>query len=222
MIPRRVIASPSAARSCQQPSCPGLCHGKRSSSFLPRRPGAGGGKDAGPFPPLLPPVSGSSLKSQVAPTLNPRWSWRIPSCRSQCTEEVDGGEELRVGAFSARFPHLGNRLALFFLRTPRRRTASLKESGVSCVPHGAWGKEMIKAVRFPGSSRCLRWVLIWEQSEERLRPFPIYQHPASAWIADDLWGRVGTRASMYTFQWVQDHVLCVVACSQETEYIRVS
>ncbi|EDL28614.1 mCG140438 [Mus musculus] len=41
---------------------------------------------------------------------------------------------------------------------------SPKESGVSCVPHGTRGKEMIKAVRFPGSSWCLRWVLIWEES----------------------------------------------------------
>lgn len=53
------------------------------------------------------------------------------------------------------------------------------------MPHGAWGKEMIKAVRFPGSSRCLRWVLIWNESEERLRPVPIYPHPESVWDADD-------------------------------------
>ncbi|EDL87165.1 rCG59151 [Rattus norvegicus] len=65
---------------------------------------------------------------------------------------------------------------------------SPKESGVSCVPHGTRGKEMIKAVRFPGSSWCLRWVLIWEESEERLGPVAICQRPESVWAADDMGG----------------------------------
>ncbi|VFV36079.1 Hypothetical predicted protein, partial [Lynx pardinus] len=49
----------------------------------------------------------------------------------------------------------GTRAFLFF-RTPRRMTASLKGNEVSCVPHGARGTEIIKAMRFPGSTRCLR------------------------------------------------------------------
>lgn len=80
--------------------------------------------------------------------------------------------------------------SFFFSRTPRKMPTSPKESGVSCVPHGARGKEMIKAVRFPGSSWCLRWVLIWEESEERLGPVAICQRPETVWVADDCGGWV--------------------------------
>lgn len=76
--------------------------------------------------------------------------------------------------------------SFFFSHTPRKMPTSPKESGVSCVPHGTRGKEMIKAVRFPGSSWCLRWVLIWKESEERLGPVAICQRPESVWVADDI------------------------------------
>lgn len=75
---------------------------------------------------------------------------------------------------------------------------SPKESGVSCEPHGARGKEMIKVVRFPGSSWCLRWVLIWEESE-KLGPVPICPRPEPVWVADDM-GPGGNALSVCTFR----------------------
>lgn len=89
--------------------------------------------------------------------------------------------------------------SFFFSHTPRKMPTSPKESGVSCVPHGTRGKEMIKAVRFPGSSWCLRWVLIWEESEERLGPVAICQRPESVWVADDM-GAGGHARSVCTFR----------------------
>lgn len=186
-----VTASPSAAQSC-----PGFCSRKRTNSSFPRHPGASSGKDAGPSSTSSTSCLLFFFKKPDGANSQPLLELADPL--SSLRVEPGGGSERTapVGAFCARPPHLGNRFAFFFFRTPRRMTANLKESGVSCVPHGAWGKEMIKAVRFPGSSRCLRWVLIWEQSEERLRPVPISQHPESVWVADDKWGRVGSRASI--------------------------
>jgi hypothetical protein len=165
-----------------------------------------------PLQPDPPPASCSSLKSQVAPALNPARAQRFP-CLLRASAEVDGRAQLRADAFSLRPPPFGNtdRLFFFFL-TPRRMTASLKESGVSCVPHGAWGKEMIKAVRFPGSSRCLRWVLIWEESEERLGPVPLSQPPGSVWVADDIWAG-WARAHRCAHSYGCRIVSCVVAYS---------
>lgn len=76
------------------------------------------------------------------------------------------------------------------------------------MPHGTRGKEMIKAVRFPGSSWCLRWVLIWEESEERLGPVAICQRPESVWAADDMGGEGvgGTRTRCAHSEWVQERV----------------
>lgn len=93
----------------------------------------------------------------------------------------------------------GSLFSFFFSHTPRKMPASPKESRVSCVPHGARGKEMIKAARFPGSSWCLRWVLIWEESEERLGPVAICQRPESVWVADDM-GAGGYARSVYAFR----------------------
>lgn len=69
------------------------------------------------------------------------------------------------------------------------------------------GKEMIKAVRFPGSSWCLRWVLIWEESEERLEPVPICPRPEPVWVADDTgagWALAFARC--VHSEWVQERV----------------
>lgn len=70
----------------------------------------------------------------------------VPGCRSRSAPSA-------LGKWS---------LAFFFFLTPRRKTASPKGNGVSCVPHGARGTDIIKSMRFPGSSRRSRWVLIWE------------------------------------------------------------
>lgn len=149
-----------------------------------------------PFPPLLPPASCSSLKSQMAPTLKSFSSGGFQGWLRESEGRVDphgwGGRLLPASADT------GWLFSFFFSHTPRKMPTSPKESGVSCVPHGTRGKEMIKAVRFPGSSWCLRWVLIWEESEERLGPVAICQRPQSVWVADDM-GAGGHARSVYTF-----------------------
>lgn len=96
---------------------------------------------------------------------------------SPCLLTVERGGGRKSTVLGSRFLSAPSALwnwsfAFFFFRTPRRRTASLKGNEVSCVPHGAWGTEIIKAMRFPGSSQCLRWVLIWgrrARSEDRFQ-----------------------------------------------------
>lgn len=117
--------------------------------------------------------------------------------------ERGGGWTLMSGAgafcFLSASSDTGLLFSFFFSHTPRKMPTSPKESGVSCEPHGARGKEMIKVVRFPGSSWCLRWVLIWEESEEKLGPVPIRPHPEPVWVADDM-GPGGNALSVCTFR----------------------
>lgn len=81
-------------------------------------------------------------------------------CRAQSGVRPWKAEHESGLAFSLPFALWKWSLTFLFFRTPCRKTANLKGNEMSCVPHGAWGIEIIKTMRFPGSSRCLRWVLI--------------------------------------------------------------
>lgn len=59
-------------------------------------------KARAPLPSPLPPASGSPLRSQVAPALNPCWSWRsILQRRAGRSTAVKGRAQARAGAPSA-------------------------------------------------------------------------------------------------------------------------
>lgn len=160
-VPGRVIASPSAARSCQLPGCPGGFEVQSAPGLAKHRPGP---RCRGARPVFFDlsrlPIP-FSFKKPGGANSQPLGEPADPPARAEWGGEMeeDPGPRRALSLCALRS---GERNMCFsLLRAPRRMTASPKGNEVSCVPHGAWGTEIIKAKRFPGSSRCLRWVLIW-------------------------------------------------------------
>lgn len=166
-VPGRVIASPSVARICQLPGCPGGFEVGGAPGLSKRRPGARCRGARRLFFNLIHLLIPFFLKKPGGANSQPLREPADPPGRAGWGGEMEEEHTLRL-ALSLCALRSAERGMYFSLRAPLSMTASPKGNEVSCVPHGAWGTEIIKAMRFSGSSRCLRWVFdLGKESEER-------------------------------------------------------